>query len=355
MSELEQILRREIEEGGPISFARFMEVALYWPGWGYYERAGRVLGRRGDYMTSVSVGPVFGALLAMRFSSWLEQIPEKEKVVLEAGAHDGQLAMDILSILRPKLGAGDSGVNYWIQEPSQLRRGWQKKKLEGWNVRWAESWQDSPRPFRGIIFANELLDAFPVRRFGWDANERRWFEWGVGWDGSEFEWSRLALAEDGGEIVDVPKEIEPHLPDGYVVERSIEAEEWWMAAAAQMEAGWLVAIDYGFMAEERLRPERRHGTLRAYQGQRVNDQLLSDVGRQDLTAHVNFSAIERAGERAGARTERLTTQAEFLAEILQTGERTWTSAERRQIQTLMHPEHMGRVFRVLVQSKGAHA
>ena len=145
-------------------------------------------------------------------------------------------------------------------------------------------------------------------------------------------------------------------PDGYTIETCPAAESWWREAAGILQSGKLMTIDYGLTADELFSPSRPRGTLRAYFRHHASDDLLANVGEQDLTAHVNFSAIRAAGESVGLRTEIFSTQSQFLTRILEKASQNnspgeWTSAQARQFQTLTHPEHLGRVFRVLVQSR----
>ncbi len=375
-------IREEIQKCGAISFARFMELALYCPETGYYERNQDNVGRRGDFITSVSTGSLFGELLAFQFAEWLGElrIADCGLRIVEAGAHDGKLAADILSWLqthRPRL---FSEIEYVIIEPSERRQAWQRETLKQFsNVRWFAGFPsiaaDTPpsalRPpqLNGIIFSNELLDAFPVHRFGWDAAGKKWFEWGVTLAGEKFAWTRMAgsLAPSDGEragvrgcapssILHLPPSLLAVLPDGYTIETSPSAETWWRAAAGIFPRGKLLAIDYGFTAAEQFSPARVSGTLRAYYRHQVSDDLLAQPGEQDLTAHVNFSAIQKAGEEAGLRTETFCTQPQFLTRILQkaVAEKSFAGLDAKQVrqfQTLTHPEHLGRAFRVLVQSK----
>jgi SAM-dependent MidA family methyltransferase len=152
--------------------------------------------------------------------------------------------------------------------------------------------------------------------------------------------------------------LESILPDNYTIETSPAAEEWWREAAGFLERGKLLAIDYGLTADELFSPSRTNGTLRAYYRHHASDDLLANVGGQDLTAHVNFPAIQKAGEEAGLKTEIFSTQTKFLTQILGKALKDksfggWNSRRTRQFQTLTHPEHLGRAFRVLVQSKSA--
>ena len=362
------ILRQEVEQAGAISFARFMELALYCPKIGYYEGHTGQIGRAGDYYTSVSVGRLFGELLARRFADWLEALGPGPLQLAEAGAHDGQLAHDILSWLaahRPPLFAR---LHYWIIEPSLNRQDWQRLKLESFapRVEWFAGLHALPASgLRGVIFSNELLDAFPVHRVAWDAAKQGWFEWGVGREGQRFVWRRMnsavdwiaRLAEAG---FDLPAELLAVLADGFALEVSPAAGEWWNAAARALRAGRLLTSDYGLTALDRLAPARAGGTLRAYSRHRAQDDVLENPGEQDITAHVNFTQLQLAGEQAGLRTEGLFTQPQFLTQIAaQAAERNevevpaaaWTPAQAREFQTLTHPEHLGRAFRVLVQSR----
>ena len=358
----------EIRAGGAISFARFMELALYCPETGYYERNQDNVGRAGDFITSVSTGSLFGELLAFQFGEWLEAEVRSQRSavrIVEAGAHDGKLAADILNWLqlhRPKL---FSEIEYGIIEPSPSRQAWQRETLKQFapQVQWFSNFEDlklktKNSKLHGVLFSNELLDAFPVHRYGWDAKEKIWFEWGVTLVGEKFSWTKMRKPESDfpSALRSLPSALLEVLPDGYTIEISPAAENWWRAAAGILAHGKLVAIDYGFTADELFSPARLNGTLRAYHRHRVTDDPLANPGEQDLTAHVNFSAIQQVGEAAGLRTENFCTQPQFLTRILGQAvkEKTFTTLEAKQIrqfQTLTHPEHLGRAFRVLVQSR----
>jgi SAM-dependent MidA family methyltransferase len=203
-----------------------------------------------------------------------------------------------------------------------------------------------------IIFSNELLDAFPVQRFGWNAKEKKWFEWGVTLDGDKFIWAKLENSE-----FQIPNsELENVLPDNYTIENSSAAENWWRDAANILEHGWLMTADYGLTTEQIFSPTRTNGTARAFFQHHASNDLLANVGEQDITAHVNFSAIRKVGEEAGLITEFFNSQSKFLTEILAKAAQNnsfgkWDSNRTRQFQTLTHPEHLGRAFRVLIQSR----
>jgi SAM-dependent MidA family methyltransferase len=441
MINVADLIRKEIAMHGAIPFARFMELALYCPLCGYYEKKRDTPGRGGDFYTSVNVGPLFGELLAFQFAEWLQvsKTTDSRLQIVEAGAHDGQLAQDILAWLRVRRPALFDHIEYWILEPSKHRQEWQQETLNAFppRVRWfanlgaltesfsnpftaSQSKGDSPsslvaggaggaeanlsdetevsshpdrtgeRFVNGIIFSNELLDAMPVHRLGWDAKRREWFEWGVTLAGEKYVWTRMT----DGNSASVDHSLRPGsstasdrtkteaistavrvvitgvglkpgvdknklfstLPDGFTVEICPAAERWWNEAASLLKRGKLLTLDYGLTAEELFLPHRVNGTLRAYRRHHFADDVLAVPGEQDLSAHVNFTAIRRVGEVAGLQTKAFATQAQFLTSIAQRAWREgsefglWTRAYTRQFQTLTHPDHFGRSYRVLIQS-----
>jgi SAM-dependent MidA family methyltransferase len=370
MRPLIELIQREIVANGVLPFARFMELALYCPDYGYYQTKKDNPGRRGDFFTSVSTGELFGELLAFQFAEWLESEAGSQKSevrVVEAGAHDGTLAKDILNWLQLARPGLFNRIQYCIVEPSARRRIWQREKLEKFatQVQWfadlqAFSLVTRHSPLPGVIFSNELLDAMPVHRFGWDAAAKKWFEWGVALEGEKFAWAKIPDSQLRIPNSELPSALRAVLPDGYTVEISPAAENWWREAANVLEQGRLLTIDYGLTADELFSPSRPRGTLRAYFRHHVAEDILANVGEQDLTAHVNFSAIQAAGESAGLMTESFSTQAQFLTRILDEAVKDksfggWTASRTRQFQTLTHPEHLGRAFRVLVQFNGPPA
>ena len=369
MNHLADLLRQEIRRVGPCSFARFMERALYCPELGYYDRFVSTPGRAGDYFTSVSVGSLFGELLARPFAAWLTALPGPSVQLVEAGAHDGQLAHDLLTWLRANRPNLWTRLEYWLIEPSPRRREWQQRRLAPFapQARWLESWKPlAERAIRGIIFSNELLDAMPLHRVGWNATAKRWFEWGVGLEADRFVWQRLpgdpaclgpanatpyALAE----VLlptHLPRQLLDALPDGFVTEVCPQATAWWIQAASRLGAGHLLTLDYGLRHEDFFTPERSRGTLRAYRNHHLSSDVLEDPGEQDLTAHVNFSALERAGELAGLLTEAWRPQGTFLTRVVQDDPSAVTTpAQVSQFRTLTHPNHLGTRFKVLIQSR----
>jgi SAM-dependent MidA family methyltransferase len=378
-----------------------MESALYCPVYGYYEKEADTVGRGGDYYTSVSVGPLFGELLALQYSLWLEPLvlassfpsagpsppgyPGEPAAIanrrvsasqfpggagdrrfplqlVEAGAHNGDLAKDILLWLREHRPAVFDQIEFVVIEPSSTREQWQRRTLVGFEgkVRWVRSLEQLG-PVQGILFSNELLDAFPIHRFEWDSSRKEWFERGVGLDKERFCWVKMELARRPlSSAVQPPQwsaQILERLPNGFVVEVCPSAAEWWNQAARALIRGKLITIDYGLASNERLAPERAGGTLRSYRNHAVTSDVLADPGDQDLTAHVDFTTLAQMGEAAGLSTEGLFTQEGFLtriASLVFRGEQefgAWTSQRTRKFGTLTHPSHLGHAFRVLVQSR----
>jgi SAM-dependent MidA family methyltransferase len=402
LNEVGERIAGEIADKGAITFARFMDVALYCPNCGYYEKEEDIIGRRGDYYTNVSVGSLFGELLAYQFAEWLQQIQESRTEVsgsdsagtargrgegmriVEAGAHRGDLARDVLGWMRKYRPGLFDRLEYWIVEPSDRRRNWQRERLRDYGdiVHWAKemagassgSLPGSHAPgaagVRGIIFSNELLDAMPMHLVGWDAKSRVWFEWGVTAQAGRLVWTRMFDGAPGTTIqqssagastfhfeLPVESALLDALPDGFTTEVCPAAEEWWRAAASALACGKLLTFDYGLTAEEYFMPERKAGTVRGYHRHQPGNEVLAHPGDQDITAHVNFTALRAAGESAGLSTDSFLPQAQFLTGVaarIWTDEVSfgdWTPERTRQFQTLTHPEHLGRSFRVLVQSR----
>jgi SAM-dependent MidA family methyltransferase len=362
LTQLFEIIAAEIKKRGAIPFEEFMRLALYCPVYGYYEKEEDTIGRNGDFYTSVSVGNLFGELLAFQCAEWLAACQSETRPVqiVEAGAHRGDLARDILIWVhnhRPEL---FQRLQYLIVEPSSVRRKWQADALSQFsNVQWLSGMKSHASRFHGVILANELLDAMPVRRFGWNAQSKTWVEWGVTLENGRLAWTSMSHNELRGNQR-LPFETDENflsvLPHGFTFERCSEAEAWWQNAARALERGKLMAIDYGMTSDEIILPERMDGTLRGYYRHHATSDLLANPGEQDLTAHVNFSELIGAGETNGLRTETFETQAQFLTRIVAQawkGEsvESWSASRARQFQTLTHPEHLGRSFRVLVQSR----
>lgn len=353
MTFLERKILEELAKAPAMSFARFMELALYCPDYGFYEKEPDTIGKGGHFYTSVSIGKVFGELLAFRFAQWLGEAPT---MIVEAGAHDGRLALDVLDWLQHYRPALYANLTYCLIESSSRRRSWQEQTLavHSGKTRWLPDLLHlranggTPR----IIFSNELLDAFPVHVLRWNSSARKWIEMGVAHDGQQYCWMPLgqAPAEVGPFL---PEQVLcPALPDGYQVEISPSAIQWWKQAAQLPGIVRLLTFDYGFSAEDRWAAERQSGTLRAYDRHRSSLEVLHEPGERDITAHVDFPALKAAGEAAGLVTAQYTTQGRYLSKIAADAgpDWHWTPERTHQFQTLTHPDHLGASFKVLEQA-----
>jgi SAM-dependent MidA family methyltransferase len=348
---LTEIIRSEIAAHGAMPFRRFMELALYEPEHGYYASGRAAIGRGGDFFTNVSVGPLFGRLLARQAAEmWGALGAPGDFTIIEQGAASGDLASDVLAGLRAMFPECFAAVRYAIAEPFAKIEARQRARL--WEFAGKVTWTgglDAIRVGCGVHLSNELPDAFPV-----DVVKRVGGEWRVvnvaDTDG------RFTFADGAavsGALRDACARIPGPLPDGYVTEVSLAAAEWIREVAATMERGFVLMVDYGFSREEYYAPTRITGTLSAYAQHKREPDPLARPGEIDLTAHVEFDSVIEAATAAGLRLEGFTDQHHFTvglgAEHFADGA---NANERRAFQTLMHPQFMGTVFRVAAFSKG---
>jgi SAM-dependent MidA family methyltransferase len=305
---LAERIRHEIRRDGPMPFARFMELALYDPEGGYYRSPEARPGRGGDFLTAPELHPIVGEMLARAIVQVWDALGRPDPfVVREHGAGDGALAAALLAALRST--PLDAVIRYQAVEIDDRRLARLRERLEedGLGDR-LESVSDAP--FDGAVVANEVLDALPVHRV-----RRR---------GSVLR--ELAVDVDAGGAF-VEREVEPTAPalaerlqsegvalaDGQTAEICLALDPWIAETAAPLRRGLLLLIDYGAVARELYDPvRRRDGTLRAYVRHQVSDDPFRFVGRQDLTAHVDVTAVERAAHATGLTTVGITTQAEAL-------------------------------------------
>jgi SAM-dependent MidA family methyltransferase len=332
-SPLVQHLKSRIQQHGPLSFRDYMEEVLYHPEFGYYTSSRNPIGRTGDFYTSSDLDPVFGKLLARKFQEMAATlgVPDESFTILELGAGRGLLAHEILQHAR---------FPYRIVERSAAMRERQRDTLSGLpslNVEWLD---ELPEHFTGCIFSNEFFDALPVRRIVRRNGELR--EIYVTADFTETE-------GDLQEPMDVP------LAEGQSADISTDAVRWLKRIAGALDAGYHLAIDYGY--EDREFYARPRGTLMCYWRHQVGEDPYVRIGEQDITAHVNFSDLMKAGEANGLKTVSLSTQMDFLiqAGILREIEALVpvTNAESIQrvmaIKKLLLPDAMGQRFKVLIQ------
>jgi SAM-dependent MidA family methyltransferase len=363
-SELVQIIRDRIGLLGPISCEQFIELALYHPRLGYYSQDRRRVGRRGDFITNVSVGRLFGEILADQIVELWELLDRpSEFTILEAGAETGTLASDLLS----RLSRVGSGVkwSYVIVEPMELKQEQQRQQLHpksdelelvpNGSVRWVKS-LDELDPITGIVLGNELLDAIPARVI--EFSEDRWREVCVTLEGDSFKFS-LEPIKDPRLIVRIDK-IPLPLPQPYRTEVNLAATDWMGDAAKTLRSGFILMIDYGYSRSEYYLPLRTEGTLALYRNQQRQKTMFEAIGGTDITAHVDFTAVAEAGLEAGCQLIGFADQHHFMVGAGEGRMRSFESSEEgqdrdqflRAYKTLMHPEMMGLAFKYLLMGKG---
>ena len=303
---LHDVIRAEVEAGGgAIPFSRYMELALYAPRIGYYRAGWRTFGDQGDFVTAPELSPLFTRTVARQVGEVLALLGERE--VIEIGAGAGTMAAGMLAELVPE---GD--LRYRILELSGAMAARQRETIEARAPRAlaSVSWMDAlPEPgFRGVVLANEVVDALPVERFEVTAGGAALHS--VGFEADRPIWcARPAPPWLVAEVDSIQREIGHRLPVGYVSEIGLARGAWVASIAERLERGLLLVLDYGFPRREYYHPDRRDGTLRCHFRHRRHDDPLVLCGLQDITAHVDFSALARAAELDVAG---FTTQSEFL-------------------------------------------
>jgi SAM-dependent MidA family methyltransferase len=343
--------------GGWVSFERYMDLALYAPGLGYYSAGARKLGRDGDFTTAPEISPLFGACIAKQCDEVLSEIAGGS--ILEVGAGTGRLAMDTLARLET---LGRLPAQYYILEVSadlrdrqqQLARRCAPHLLE--RIRWLDA---PPKdPFDGVILANEVLDALPVARFRW--HETGCDELGVALSGGGFGWSArpsnpamaetcrlLAVAAGGWE-------------DGYVSEYCPRLGTWARSVVQSLRRGAALWFDYGLPRSHYYLPERHDGTLLCHFRQRAHENPFIHPGLQDISAWVDFTALAEACGPAECELAGFTTQAYFLAGLGIDREMRVIAGEddnqfarlANQARRLMLPGEMGERFKVMAWTRG---
>lgn len=361
------LIVERIEAAGPVTFAEFMETALYCPGLGYYTSGGPVWGADGDYITSLDVSPAFALMMAKQArEAWELLGSPSEFTLVDAGAGRGLLTAGMLDAARKRY-----PDFFRALRPVMVDAGASKLKSKPSFARDVELFSsiDDVEPFEdGAIISNELLDALPFHRVL------------MGADGRLME---VYTGHEGGEFVDVTGEPStPRLKEyfeklgiallpGQRAEVGLEAVEWITGAARKLAArGFVITMDYGLPARELYAPERP-GTLLCHHRHTINDEPYERVGEQDITSHVDFTSIRDAGLEAGLLTVGFTTQLHFLLglgvleELIEVkadagpdtaGSDTADALRHNQgIKRLLMPGGMGDTFKALVQSKGVEA
>lgn len=337
---LERIDAELAAAGNWMPFERYMELALHAPGLGYYASGARKFGAGGDFVTAPELSPLFGRALARQIA----QILGAGEAVLEFGAGSGALAATLLAEL---------SCPYFILETSTELRERQQQRL-GTQVRWIER---LPQDFRGVMLANEVVDAMPVHALAW--TRAGVLERGVCANEGQLAWSDRAAQ---GALLAAAEQIEIAIPPSgrYESELALLARAWMRSLGRFLERGAILVIDYGFPAREFFHPQRSMGTLACHYRHRVHGDPFLLPGLQDLTAHVDFSALARAAAEAGLQLLGYAHQAQFLVncgitELLARQDPADTARylpAASAAQKLLSPSEMGELFKVLAAGRG---
>jgi SAM-dependent MidA family methyltransferase len=342
--------------GGWLSFERFMDLALYAPGLGYYSAGARKLGAGGDFTTAPEVSGLFGRCVALQCAEVMRAL--RAPCVLEIGAGSGRLAADVLARLEE---LGQLPSRYRILEISADLRDRQRALLSKRVPHLLErvEWLDElpAIPFDGIILANEVLDALPAARFRWRAGGVE--ELGVAVDAGRFAWSarpaNAAMAEDCRRLHEAGGDWD----EGYVSEYCPRVLPWTHAVTRGLRMGAVLWFDYGLPRPQYYLPERHEGTLLCHYRHRVSDDPFANIGLQDITAWVDFTSIAEASREAQFDLAGFTTQAHFLAgtgidremQLAAGDDETLFARLANQARQLMLPGEMGERFKAMAWLK----
>ena len=356
-AELAVIIRREIDSaGGSITFSRYMELCLYTPGLGYYSAGQRKFGSGGDFVTAPEISPLFGRCLANACSVALASLQGGD--ILEFGAGSGQLAIDVLGELERLACLPE---RYLILERSAELRQRQQQAIQNQlpqlldRVVWIDALPTAG--FRGVMLANEVLDAMAVERFQWDGKAANLFH--VSCDGDGFHW-HLQQRRDAVTAAVESFVSTSQLQPGYISEVNIMLPAWLQSVAAVLEQGVMLLIDYGYPRHEYYHPQRSSGTLMCHYRQRAHNDPFLWPGLQDITAHVDFTAVAEAALAADLEVTGYTTQTYLLLDcgldaLLQQAGPTDSSRYielAQQAKTLILPGEMGERFKCIGLTRG---
>jgi SAM-dependent MidA family methyltransferase len=332
-------IRAELKAGGHwIGFARYMELVLYEPALGYYAGGSAKLGAPGDFATAPELGTLFARTLARQVAELLQP----GEPILEFGAGSGALAEALIKELQPE--------NYLILETSAELRARQEARLKN-SARWIDR---LPEHFRGVMLANEVADAMPVHALAWRANGI--VERGIGEIDGTLAWAERPAS---GELLAAARRIEVPVP--YASEIGLVGRAWMKLLAARLERGALLVIDYGFPQREYYHPQRTMGTLMCHYRHRAHGDVFFHPGLQDITAHVDFSALAQAAREGGLEVLGYANQAQFLVncgitEVLEEEDASDVARyapRAAEAQKLLSPAEMGELFKVLAAGRGA--
>lgn len=366
--DLIKAIQDRISSQGRITFAEYMEMALYMPGLGYYTSGGEKIGGEGDYYTSPELHPLFGEMIGRQ----LAQIADGSALggsgsplgIVEMGAGKGLLCHDILNYTRREHPKFFQRLTYLIIEKSHIMIEQQKERLAPYiqedKVRWVSGLDNAafPHGIVGFVLSNELLDSFPTHRLV----------------KKEGQLQEIYVMMRGGrflEVLDVPscpdlvkyfERLDIVLDEGQQVEVNLKALDWMRLVGRTLKKGVVITVDYGYPAAELYSPHRKSGTFLCYYKHRVTEDPYVRVGWQDMTAHVDYTSLARTGREVGLEVTGFTNQEYFLVGLGITREienrleqQTDRQSREQQLSAMKHllaPNGLGRVFKILIQHKG---
>lgn len=362
LSSLSERLREHIRRNGPLSFHDWMKTALYDPSEGYYCRRDRTpWGREGDYRTSPERSSLFAATFARYFAGLHDQLDRPSRwTIAEVGAGDGHFAHEVLQTLKTSFPAVFAATRYVVDEISPHSQSVVAERLKPFTDRVEFSTLDKIEIKPGIIFSNELLDAFPVHRITMvDGKEHEFFV-DVGPEGN-FEWS-IGLPRPG--VVEQLKEAGIELREGQVAEINLEIATWLKTVSTTMRAGYVVTVDYGATADDLYSfVARLSGTLRGFQKHTIVENILAQPGEQDLTTTVDWTLVERTGNKLELpvvdfeRLDKFLMRAGLLTQLESELQKCAGEAEKVRLSTaardMVLPDGMASHFQVMVQQKSS--
>ncbi|TKK68960.1 hypothetical protein FC093_09710 [Ilyomonas limi] len=348
---LSEIIIQKIREEGPISFRDFMDITLYYPALGYYTSNAEKIGISGDYYTTPHYTRLFGEMVAKQLEEMWHLLDKKPFTIVEYGAGTGVLCRDILNYLQNNKDLYEH-LTYCIIEKSEVMRQKEKMILQD-KVYWYDAIEEIPEVC-GCVLSNELVDNFPVHQV---IMEDELMEVFVDYLDGFIE----VLKPASTALKNYLEELNVKLPKGFRTEINLQATEWITTVANALQKGFVLTIDYGYSSAEFYQPKRSQGSIVCYYKHEINDKVYSNIGKQDITAHVNFSALNQWGTKNGLTCTGFTNQANFLRTLglvhyLRAMEesRDYNAAEKQKnlqfVSTLMLD--MGSKFKILVQHKG---
>lgn len=348
---LSEIIRQRIEREGPVSFRDFMEMALYYPGQGYYTSPEEKLGKQGDFYTSPYISALFGEMIGRQLEEMWHLMGRRPFIIVEYGSGTGILCRDILQYLKNNTELYEE-LSYCIIEKSASMREGEQRLLDE-KVSWHENIRDI-RGVTGCILSNEVVDNFSQHQV---VMEDVLMEVFVGYDNGFIE----ILQPAAPALKEYFEQLEVVLPKGFRTEVNLQAVEWIKEIAEALKMGFVLTIDYGYPSSSLYSSSRRLGTVLCYNNHQVNDSPYNHIGEQDITAHVNFSALQQWGNKSGLEYCGFTNQAYFLLALglteqlrkLEQIEKDLPAGGGKKsllINTFLMD--MGRRFKVLIQQKG---